>query len=501
MQVSKVLGNVQAKPVTVGTFEELESLFTKSTYSLSTFKNNRRSIDNFEKTNCIGLDIDAGMTLEQAEQSFKNMRHLIMPTKSHQKEKVLKSGETLPACDRFRVILFLSKPITDAETYYATWQAIANIYPAIDPACKDPSRQFYKSTHVHSKQTDGGTIDPVSPAVKTVTVQPKQVVAGAKGELSKRTLKFLLEGARKGERHGELYFAARDFHEQGYSIEECRIKIGEMIGRDPDWSFNKNDEATIEDAYTREAKHEPRNVTPKAFSFKTMGEVFEAKATLDWYVEDLLTVGGFSVVAGPPKSGKSTIVRQLAVATAQGADFLGRKVKQGPVLYLALEEQEEMLHADFKKLGAKSTDPILVHVGGAMGGNVDHDLAEAVDQLKPVLTVIDTFALYAGVKSMDNYGEVNQPLSRLRKVARDSRSHVLIIHHSRKGAHGAGSILGSQAIHGAVDCAISFNQQGNTRFISTSQRGGRPISNVEAVFDSKTNLYRLGKLYEPQDEF
>lgn len=499
MQVSRVFANVDAKAVTVSTLADLAKLATNSHYSLSTFSKNHRNASNFVQTEAIGLDFDEGLTLAEAKELFAEFRHLILPTKSHQKEK---NGVT---CDRFRVILFLSSPITDAETYGATWEYLRSQFPACDPACKDPSRQFYRSTGVASMRDDGALVSPVKPQPKPkLTVAPSVLATpNDRGELSKRTLKFLLEGAGPGKRHGELFFAARDFHEQGYTQDECVERIRKMIKDTGNWGtddVNENDRKTIADAFNKEARYEPR-IERKSFEFKPVGDLMKGSTELNWLVEGLLTVGGLSIVAGPPKSGKSTIVRQLAVAVSRGSSFLDRKTQAGPVLYLALEEQAEMLNADFRKLGANPADPIFVHVGGALGNDTIHDLNDAVAQVQPALVVIDTFALFANVRSLDNYGEINPILARIRKIARDNQTHVLLIHHSRKSGHGAGSILGSQAIHGAVDNAISFNQQDDTRFISTSQRGGRPIVNVEAVFDPKTNTYKLGSTYAPKDEF
>lgn len=57
----------------------------------------------------------------------------------------------------------------------------------------------------------------------------------------------------------------------------------------------------------------------------------------DVLVEGVLRCGHKMIVTGPSKAGKSLVLMQLAVATAEGAQWLGFKVKQGKVLYINLE--------------------------------------------------------------------------------------------------------------------------------------------------------------------
>jgi RecA-family ATPase len=55
-------------------------------------------------------------------------------------------------------------------------------------------------------------------------------------------------------------------------------------------------------------------------------------------IEGLLTQGGFSILAGKPKLGKSSLSRYEAVCVAKGQPFLGRDTTKGDVLLISLEE-------------------------------------------------------------------------------------------------------------------------------------------------------------------
>ena len=62
--------------------------------------------------------------------------------------------------------------------------------------------------------------------------------------------------------------------------------------------------------------------------------------SLEWFVDRLLTRGGVSVIAAPPKSYKSFLMLDMAVAIATGADFLGYHTHKADVMYLDLESNQ-----------------------------------------------------------------------------------------------------------------------------------------------------------------
>ena len=57
----------------------------------------------------------------------------------------------------------------------------------------------------------------------------------------------------------------------------------------------------------------------------------------EWLVEPLLTVDSQAILFGAPGEGKSFVALSFALAVATGRDWLGHKVKQGPVVYIAAE--------------------------------------------------------------------------------------------------------------------------------------------------------------------
>jgi hypothetical protein len=57
----------------------------------------------------------------------------------------------------------------------------------------------------------------------------------------------------------------------------------------------------------------------------------------EWLIEPLLTVDSQAILFGAPGEGKSFVALSFALAVATGRDWLGHKLKQGPVVYIAAE--------------------------------------------------------------------------------------------------------------------------------------------------------------------
>jgi hypothetical protein len=496
VQISAGKNNVNFKPVTVKNVDQFLEIALSKNWSPSVFKDDYRNKENFERAECIALDIDNDepikMTLDEAKKVFKDYKHLIMPSKSHRKEK---NGEVK---DRFRVLLFLTRPIDNEQEYYSTWHELQRLWPAIDPSCKDPSRFYYPSTECVSKNLNGTKIEPVVPVEDfTEETQPEIDLTEVleQGELSRKTYKFMMEGARPGNRHRELYKAARDYHQNNYSQEKFIADMEDMIKRTGNWAqsgLSAKDVATVDDAFRVDPKHDVRGGWERAFLFQPIGEIFKTETKLEWLIHRLLTVGGLSLIAGPPKAGKSTLIRQLQKSVCRGEDFLGRTVKKGKVFCLALEEQEEMLKEQYAALGITDKDDLEIHVGPPMSGDTIQTLGADLERNKVALLVVDTLMLASNIQELNSYSDVNNALMPFRNLARETGTHIVLIHHSNKHGVGGGAILGSNAIAGAVDQYLVFEAMGKKRMITTKGRGVHSWSSRELLFDAKTETYTLG---------
>lgn len=117
------------------------SIMNGFAYAPAGFKNGHRHNDNYLlDTNVVFLDIDSGMSLVEAKELFSPLKCFIVTTRSHQKEK---KGIV---CDRFRVAIKLTNPITLAKgEYQKAMQAIFNFFGSVDRSTKDPARFYFSS--------------------------------------------------------------------------------------------------------------------------------------------------------------------------------------------------------------------------------------------------------------------------------------------------------------------------------------------------------------------
>lgn len=484
-------GTTECESVTVRKFEELIDIILEEQYSLSTFKTGEVTKDDFESANCIGLDFDEGYSLKQAQEDFSDFKCIIATTKSHQKKKNGKKQ------DRFRVVLFLTEPITDIATFYATYKKLENHFTKLDPACKNPNRWFYPSKELIMFNKQGKKVKPVE--VDETEEKPEaEYLHIGKGKLSKKTKKLLRKGLEPGSRNQTTYKIAKDFQENGFDEEEAIKYITNAFNANNTLAYDFTEEeveAAVESAYSSDPSYGPR----QPFKLITLDELNKTTEKTEWVVDKLLSKGGVSLWSAVPKAGKSWLARQLISQMFKGEDFLGRKTKKGEIHYYAIEEQPEIIKKSFKKFGLKSKDlPLYVHVGDIFSEDPLKDFYEVLKERKPVLAVIDTMFDFLDVESENNYKEVKKELRRLRHIARDTGTHILCIHHSNKGNAQYGpsgsnrSILGSTALAGGVDTIFMLELDGNDRILTATGRMVKPINLRKLDWCKKTWTYSLG---------
>lgn len=113
--------------------DEMAQYILNNAWSPSLF-NGDRTIANFVSTDFIALDVDDGMTVQEAEAEIKskNLTAFIFVSTSHTKEH-----------HKFRVIFPLVYSINNVDDYKHTWKKLFEIFPKSDKICKDPSRFYF----------------------------------------------------------------------------------------------------------------------------------------------------------------------------------------------------------------------------------------------------------------------------------------------------------------------------------------------------------------------
>jgi hypothetical protein len=178
-----------------------------------------------------------------------------------------------------------------------------------------------------------------------------------------------------------------------------------------------------------------------------------------------IIVEGVTVLAGPPKVGKSFLVANLALAVVSGGKALGAiNVKPRPVLVLALEDGHRRLQYRYREIYDGAIPPGITFVTKATPAECVSVIAEYFSRHERPLIILDTLGK---VKQAKRSGEesytVDYELGGKFKALADSRPGcaIIIIHHTRKAdaTDFVDQVSGTHGIAGSVDSIVTLNRK------------------------------------------
>jgi hypothetical protein len=195
-----------------------------------------------------------------------------------------------------------------------------------------------------------------------------------------------------------------------------------------------------------------------------------ATSNKEWLVRELLGDGDASTVYGKPGDGKSVLVEDMALHIAAGRDWHGKKVKQGAVLYIALERKKlvERRAIAFRDTYDLSNLPFAI-----MGGVHDFRDSRTAEKIVEIgrevadatetplrLICIDTLsrALCGGDENASK--DMGAIVNVTALLQQGTGAHVCWLHHMPAEAErmrGHGSLLG------AMDTTVLVAKTGNVR--------------------------------------
>lgn len=200
----------------------LERIVLKCVWSSIVWKDNVRKSDNFLLSKFLVLDFDSvgDETMEGINDSLKDFKRIIATTKSHQKDK---GGVT---CDRYRLIIPFTTPITSLDVYRYNYSLALKKYWWADPACKDGARFFFPSKEIVYLDREGEyTWDVVDlPCASTASVNHTFTRPEIKRKIPSWYLAFINDGVldKNNSRNTTLYKMAADLFRLGFTESEIR---------------------------------------------------------------------------------------------------------------------------------------------------------------------------------------------------------------------------------------------------------------------------------------
>jgi hypothetical protein len=205
-----------------------------------------------------------------------------------------------------------------------------------------------------------------------------------------------------------------------------------------------------------------RALPDEGFSTSRATALSVLPAEARWLVHDLWGAGAVGILGGAPKSCKSWLGLEIAVAVASGTSCLGRfPVEQpGPVVAYLAEDALAMVRARIESVceaRGVSLATLDLNVITAPSLRIDREedqgkLRATVRRLQPKLLLLDPLVRLHTLDE-NSAREVSGMLGYLRELQREHDVAILLVHHARKRhAQSPGEALrGSGDLHAWTD--------------------------------------------------
>jgi len=172
-----------------------------------------------------------------------------------------------------------------------------------------------------------------------------------------------------------------------------------------------------------------------------------------WLVKDFLGAGEMSCAYGPPGSAKSLLAGDLAAHVAWGQDWMGRRVSQGAVLFVAIERSWLVkcrlagisLHHGITELPLAVLSGSIDLCSNRTGADGIIECAKRLEEeseSKMRLVVIDTVSRALAGGNENSSEDMGALVQNVLHIQEGTGAHVLLTHHvphdqNRMRGHGA----------------------------------------------------------------
>lgn len=237
-------------------------------------------------------------------------------------------------------------------------------------------------------------------------------------------------------------------------------------------------------------------------------ELFQLDVKPTEFVINGLIPVGLSIIASPPKYGKSWMMLDMSIATAAGNTFLGFTTNKCGVLYLALEDRFDRLKDRMLKITGGKQFPTGLEIAidaPPMGEGFIEYLADFLTgHPKTRLVIIDTFVKIRGIPNGKEsaYAVDSREAGTLKKFADQHSVAVLLVTHTRKSVDTSdpfANITGTYGVAGAADDMIVLTKDKRSDTLTKMSVTGRDVSYKEypIIFDDTSYKWvRQGDSYD-----
>lgn len=225
-----------------------------------------------------------------------------------------------------------------------------------------------------------------------------------------------------------------------------------------------------------------------------------------WLIQDWWEAGSHGIIAGEPKTYKSTITTEIAVSVASGVSLFNQYdvVTPGPVIIIQEENSEWLMQDRFAKVSSSkdllgsikynnkeilisSPEDLPIYCINREGINLTQEadklwIDDLCRQIKPVLVIFDPLYLMLGEVDSNSARELSTTLQWLLMLSTKYNTAVMVVHHFNKSGtsnRGGQRMLGSVTLHAWVQSAIYSRVVDDKKNTITVEREFRSFSTPE----------------------
>jgi len=183
-----------------------------------------------------------------------------------------------------------------------------------------------------------------------------------------------------------------------------------------------------------------------------LSSIWSLDAEIEWLIEDMIPLKAITLLTAEAGTGKTWVAQAIAGAVAHGRPFLGREVKQRPVLYLDGENPLALVLSRLNDLNIDATDALGIWGGWHSSeppGPDDDRLLKFAKEHQPLIIFDSLVFFHTGDEQSAT--ETRAFMNFFRKLAYAGAT-ILVLHHTGKG-RSSKRYRGSSDIEASVDMA------------------------------------------------